>query len=196
MVYRKTLKWNKIDLNKKISKVQTKDRESLKIDLFDTLKIENRKVVSAPEVGLPFDAIAFCESILHEKDNLVCLFNPKFSFSDEQEDFSQTCHTLPGFRASIKRYSKVFIDSESSEGVKKIQLNGKTAAEFQKSIDFIYGKNLLSKVSNLKRKMYLDKFKKKIIKESKLGRDKERESKIKSLKKRKINRIKRKAKKK
>ena len=44
--------------------------------------------------------------------------------------------------------------------------------------------------------MYLNKFKKKLLKENKLGRDKDRESEIKSLRKRKINRVKRKAKKK
>ena len=194
MVYRKTLKWNKLDLSKKIIEVQEQDKNSLQTDLFDTLKIENRKLVSAPEVGLPYNAIAFCSSLLGEKDNFVCLFNLDCSFSKGQEEFFQTCNTIPGLKASIKRYSKVCI--KSSNGERKLEITGNLAAEFQKSIDFLHGKNLLTHLSPLKRKMYLNKFKKRLLKENKKGRDREREIELKSLKKRKINKAKRKAKKK
>jgi len=198
MVYRKTLKWNNPKLNEEVLDVFFKDRKTLQGDLFDTLKIENRKIVSAPEVGLPKKAIAIDASLVISKEKYVCLFNPKVLFIDQPQEFFQSCLTLPHFSAVVYRYPIIEISSDTSDGVKIFKLFDADAAEFQKALDFIGGKTLLSRVSNLKKKMYLNKISKQALrkKKLKLEKSKSKDNKIKILKKRNTNRMKRKAKKK
>ncbi len=196
MVYRKTLKWNSPKLKENVTDVLFKDKKDLQIDLFDTLKVENRKIVSAPEVGLPKKAIAIDGTLLKSTEKYVCLFNPSVEFVDQPKEFFQTCLSLPGFSAFVKRFPSIKVSSESSDGYKVFKLYDDDAAEFQKSIDFIEGKSLLSKVSSLKKKMYLNKISKQALKKKKLEISKEKVSEKKSLKKRKANRMKRKARKK
>ena len=196
MVYRKTLKWNNPKLKEEVSDVFFKDRKTLQGDLFDTLKIENRKIVSAPEVGLPKKAIAIDASLANSKEKYVCLFNPKVLFIDQPQEFFQSCLTLPHFSATVYRYPVIEISSDTSDGVKIFKLFDDDAAEFQKALDFMDGKTLLSRVSNLKKKMYLNKISKQALRKKKLEKSKSKDNRIKILKKRKINRTKRKAKKK
>ena len=196
MVYRKTLKWNNPKLKEKVSDVFFKDRKTLQGDLFDTLKIENRKIVSAPEVGLPKKAIAIDASLANSKEKYVCLFNPKVLLIDQPQEFFQSCLTLPHFSATVYRYPVIEISSDTSDGVKIFKLFDDDAAEFQKALDFMDGKTLLSRVSNLKKKMYLNKISKQALRKKKLEKSKSKDNRIKILKKRKINRTKRKAKKK
>ena len=144
MVYRKTLKWNNPKLKEEVSDVFFKDRKTLQGDLFDTLKIENRKIVSAPEVGLPKKAIAMdAASLVISKEKYVCLFNPKVLFIDPPQEFFQSCLTLPHFYATVYRYPIVEISSDTSDGIKIFKLFDDDAAEFQKALDFMDGKTLL-----------------------------------------------------
>jgi len=157
--------WNDQRLKKEVSEVDDKDREAVELDLLDTLKVDNFDFLAAPQIGIPKKCLAINHEFLNDEriKRPICLYNPVLVTSKSQADFFQKCHSVPHFGSCIKRFCECFIKGESMLGEVELKFTGEKAAELQKAYDFFYNKSILSRVSNLKRKIYLKSISRSVI---------------------------------
>lgn len=127
----------------------------------------------APGVGLAAVQVGVCKQVIvvnttreDEDPSWEALINPEI-LSGEGEYISEDegCLSVPGFRATVKRYSKVRLKALDIEGNPiDREVDGFEAVILQHEIDHLNGTLFIDRISALKRQMYKRKVNKRLKK--------------------------------
>ena len=158
--------WNDQRLKEEVLEVRECDKKLIDVDLLDTLKVDDCDFLAAPQIGiLKRSLVINCRVLDDEKFNQpICLHNPCLSLGKNELQFFQKCDSVPNFSSYVKRFDECVIKGESAMGEVELEFLGKEAAELQKAYDFLSNKSILSRVSSLKKCMYLKRIAKNAMK--------------------------------
>lgn len=142
--------------------VQTVDDEvrALIEDMFDSMYDADGVGLAAPQVGVSRRIIVVDP---HEPDvEPFALVNPEVvSCAEEVERAEEGCLSIPGIRDVVERPASCVVDGLDREGERvRIEAGGLLARVLQHEIDHVDGILFLDRLSPLKRRMALKKWKK------------------------------------
>lgn len=138
-------------LRTKAQPVKTVDKEVEKIveDMFETM-------YEAPGIGLAATQVDIHRQIIvidisEEKDQPLCLINPKIVDSDGTETCEEGCLSVPAYYAEVERAEKVKIQALDKQGEPfELEADGLLAVCIQHEMDHLKGKLFVDYLSPLK----------------------------------------------
>ncbi len=160
-------------LRKKSSDVEKFDNElhTLLDDMYDTM-IENSGVgLAAIQVGLPLNILIIClpnEEDVQEKAELIEAINPKITFKDGVQIFTEGCLSVPGYNEDVKRAEHIVVEYFDRFGnAKTMESEGFLAVAWQHEMEHLEGHLFIENLSIIKRKKFEKEWKQKQKKEKK-----------------------------
>ncbi|MEM8843655.1 MAG: peptide deformylase [Pseudomonadota bacterium] len=133
-------------------------------DMFETM-------YDAPGIGLAATQVNIQEQIIvidvsEEKNEPLCLINPKIIETEGIEEMQEGCLSVPGYFENVTRAETIKIQSLNEEGQEiEIDADGLLAVCIQHEMDHLEGKLFVDYLSPLKRQ----RIKKKLLKLEKTG---------------------------
>ncbi len=146
-----------------VSQVDDQVRQMVK-DMFETM-------YKAPGIGLAATQVNIQQEVIvidvsENKDQPLCLINPKIIESDGTEEMQEGCLSVPGFYENVTRAEKVKIQALNEDGeLFELEANDLLAVCIQHEMDHLQGKLFVDYLSPLKRQ----RIKKKLVKLEKSG---------------------------
>jgi peptide deformylase len=127
-------------LHSKAKKVKTIDGSIQKLidDMIETMRHIGGAGLAAPQIGVPLQVVVY---ELPDDEEAAVLINPEIvKGSDETEEMTEGCLSLPGYRGEIKRLTSVTVKGRNRQG-KMIRVKGEglLAQVLQHEIDHING---------------------------------------------------------
>lgn len=125
----------------------------------------------APGIGLAATQVNIQQSIIvidvsEQKDDPVCLINPKILGCEGTGEMQEGCLSVPGFYENVTRAEYVKVQALNQEGEEfELEADGLLAVCIQHEMDHLDGKLFVDYLSPLKRQ----RIKKKLIKLEKSG---------------------------
>ena len=148
---------------KPVARVDDRVRQVVS-DMFETM-------YQAPGIGLAATQVNIQEQIIvidvsEEKNDPLCLINPKIIETSGTEEMQEGCLSVPGFYENVTRAEFVKVQALNEKGDEiKIDADGLLAVCIQHEMDHLQGKLFVDYVSPLKRQ----RIKKKLLKLEKSG---------------------------
>lgn len=138
----------------------TDDIRRLIADMFETMYAEEGVGLAAPQVGIGARVIVVDPQ--DEKTTPFALVNPEIvAFSEDVDRAEEGCLSLPGLKEVVERPVAVRVEALDRDGVPTvIEAEGFVARILQHEVDHINGILFLDRVSALKRKMLIARWKK------------------------------------
>jgi len=121
--------------------------------------------LAAPQVGdlrsfFIYD-LSHSEEVVQKEDGPVIILNPEIVEMEGSKVESEGCLSIPGYFEKVKRAYRIQVKGLDREGKElRIEREGLTARLIQHEIDHLNGVLMLSRISSLKRGMFIRKFKK------------------------------------
>lgn len=138
--------------------LEGEDISGLLQDMYDVMLAEKGIGIAANQVG-----VAKRVFILREDDHFRVYINPEIlSSSEEMIDFSgEGCLSIPGTNATTKRHKTVTLKWKDEIGrINEMEFTGIKSVAIQHEIDHLNGVLYIDQLGPLRKKMVLDKFKK------------------------------------
>lgn len=134
-------------------------------DMFETMYHADGIGLAAPQIGLSKRVIVVDLRRGEDEDDesrSVAIVNPVVAWSSQETDKqSEGCLSIPGLEEVVRRPSAVRVEGRDPEGGEiHVEADGLFARALQHEIDHVNGILFLDRVSPLKRKMLLKKWKK------------------------------------
>lgn len=132
-------------------------------DMFETMYHADGIGLAAPQIGLSRRIIVVdLRAQEDEEPRRVAVVNPVVSWqSEEVEKQTEGCLSIPGLEEVVKRPASVRVEGRDPEGKELVvEADGLFARALQHEIDHVNGILFVDRVSPLKRKMLLKKWKK------------------------------------
>jgi peptide deformylase len=149
-------------LNEVGEPVEKFDEELSKLcdDMFETMYAEDGVGLAAPQVGVA-DRIIVVDLRVEEVEPFA-LVNPVIvEQSRVTEKGEEGCLSLPGLKDIVERSTDVIVEGLSPEGAAvRIPADGLLARVLQHEVDHLDGVLFIDRVSPLKRRMLLEKWRK------------------------------------
>ena len=123
----------------------------------------------APGIGLAATQVDVHKRIVvidisEEKDQPLCLINPKITEKNGQQVHEEGCLSVPGIYAKVKRANTITVEAQDETGEKiQFQADELLAICIQHELDHLKGVVFLDHLSPLKRKMALKKLEKEAL---------------------------------
>ncbi len=139
------------------------DLRHLVRDMFATMYHAEGIGLAAPQIGISQRIIVVDLRVEeNEEPRSVALVNPKVVWaSDEEDKESEGCLSIPGLEEVVKRPVSVRVEGQDPDGKDVVvEADGLFARALQHEIDHVDGILFIDRVSPLKRKMLLKKWKK------------------------------------
>jgi peptide deformylase len=138
----------------------TEDIRTLIADMFETMYAEEGVGLAAPQVGIGARVIVVDPQ--DEKTTPFALINPQIvTFSDDVDRAEEGCLSIPGLKEIVERPVAVRVEALDRDGQPTvIEADGFVARILQHEVDHLDGILFFDRVSALKRKMLLSKWKK------------------------------------
>jgi peptide deformylase len=141
------------------------DLRSLVRDMFETMYHADGIGLAAPQIGLPVRVLVIDlrrRDDEEEEEHRVALVNPTIAWaSDESEKQAEGCLSIPGLEEVVRRPVAVRVEGRDPDGEEVIiDADDLYARALQHEIDHLDGVLFLDRVSPLKRRMLLKKWKK------------------------------------
>ena len=138
---------------------------SLVRDMFETMYHADGIGLAAPQIGVSLRVLVVDlrrREEEEEEEHRVALVNPTVTWSsDETEKESEGCLSIPGLEEVVRRPMAVRVEGRDPNGEEVIiEAEDLYARALQHEIDHLDGVLFLDRVSALKRKMLLKKWKK------------------------------------
>jgi peptide deformylase len=136
--------------------------EALKLFVSDMLET----MYEAPGIGLAATQVDMHQQIVvidisEEKDQPLCLINPKILDRQGKQIHEEGCLSVPGIYAKVKRAESVEVEAYNEHGeVFNLKADELLAVCIQHELDHLQGIVFLDHLSPLKRKMALKKLEK------------------------------------
>lgn len=144
------------------AEVDTIDEEIRRLarDMFDTMYEADGVGLAAPQVGITKRLI-----VVDPREEGVtprALVNPRvLETSDETDRAEEGCLSIPGLKEVVERKAEVVVEAEDLDGeTQRIEADGLLARVLLHEIDHLNGILFVDRVSPLKRKMLMKKWKK------------------------------------
>ncbi len=124
---------------------------------------------AAPGIGLASIQVNEPRSIVvidvsEEKDQPLCLINPKITASSGEEEYEEGCLSVPGIFEAVTRAEEVTVEALDREGTPfELQAEGLLAICIQHELEHLEGKLFVDKLTKLKQ----NRIKKKLEKQAK-----------------------------
>ncbi|MDX1648135.1 MAG: peptide deformylase [Longimicrobiales bacterium] len=132
-------------------------------DMFETMYDAEGIGLAAPQIGLSQRIIVVDLRVQEgEEPRSVAVVNPVVAWESEEEDKqTEGCLSIPGLEEVVKRPMSVRVEGQDPEGTDiVVEADGLFARALQHEIDHVNGILFLDRVSPLKRKMLLKKWRK------------------------------------
>ena len=135
---------------------------SLVRDMYETMYHEEGIGLAAPQIGVPERVIVVDLRREGHDDRPMALVNPSVSWqSPEKVKLTEGCLSIPGLEEIVERPAKVRVEARDPAGeVVVLEADDLLARALQHEIDHLDGVLFLDRVSALKRRMLLKKWKK------------------------------------
>lgn len=118
-------------------------------DMFETM-------YAAPGIGLASIQVNEPRSIVvidvsEEKDQPLCLINPKITAKEGEEEYEEGCLSVPGIFESVQRAESVTVEALDREGTPyELKAEGLLAICIQHELEHLEGKLFVDQLSKLK----------------------------------------------
>ena len=146
-----------------VTRVDDQVRQIVK-DMFETMYQAPGIGLAATQVNIQLEVIVI--DVSEDKDQPLCLINPKIIDSDGTEEMQEGCLSVPGFYESVTRAEKVKIQALNENGESfELEADDLLAVCIQHEMDHLQGKLFVDYLSPLKRQ----RIKKKLLKLEKSG---------------------------
>lgn len=135
---------------------------SLVRDMFETMYHEEGIGLAAPQIGVSSRVIVIDLRREDHEDEPMALVNPRITWtSSETAKQTEGCLSIPGLEEIVERPAKIRVEAHDPAG-ERIELHADDllARALQHEIDHLDGILFLDRVSALKRRMLLKKWKK------------------------------------
>ena len=147
------------------------------VDIFDAglIKLKDdmlETMYEAPGIGLAATQVDVHKQIVvidisEEKNNPLCLINPKIIEKSGLQTHEEGCLSVPYIYAKVKRASSILVEAQNEKGEKiTLEADELLAVCIQHELDHLKGIVFLDHLSPLKRRMALKKLEKDKIKEN------------------------------
>jgi peptide deformylase len=138
------------------------DLRSLVRDMFETMYHEEGIGLAAPQIGVPRRVIVLDLRREDHDDEPIALVNPRLTWkSTETAKQTEGCLSIPGLEEIVERAAKVRIEARDPEGEPiEMEAVDLLARALQHEVDHLDGILFIDRVSALKRRMLLKKWKK------------------------------------
>jgi peptide deformylase len=135
---------------------------SLVRDMFETMYAEEGIGLAAPQIGVSSRVIVLDLRREDHDDEPMALVNPRLTWtSPETAKQTEGCLSIPGLEEVVERPAKVRVEARDPEGEPIVlEADDLLARALQHEIDHLDGVLFLDRVSALKRRMLLKKWKK------------------------------------
>ena len=152
-----------------VLRVEAKDVEAyddglraLVRDMFETMYHEEGIGLAAPQVGISKRVIVLDLRREERDDEPMALVNPRLTWkSTETAKQTEGCLSIPGLEEIVERPAKVRVEARDPEGEPiELEADELLARALQHEIDHLDGILFFDRVSALKRRMLLKKWKK------------------------------------
>ena len=129
-------------------------------DMFDTMYAANGQGLAAPQVGVSRRIIVL--DVPQSDAPAYALINPRVvEQSNETARAEEGCLSIPGVSDMVERPAKVVVEALNAEGAPvRIEADGELARCLQHEIDHLDGILYIDRLSPLKRKMLLARYRK------------------------------------
>ena len=146
-----------------VTQVDDQVRQMVK-DMLETMYQAPGIGLAATQVNIQLEVIVI--DVSENKDQPLCLINPKIIESDGTEEMQEGCLSVPGFYENVTRAEKVKIQALNEDGDSfELEADDLLAVCIQHEMDHLQGKLFVDYLSPLKRQ----RIKKKLIKLEKSG---------------------------
>jgi len=138
------------------------DLRALVRDMFETMYHEEGIGLAAPQIGIGRRVIVIDLRREDHDDEPMALVNPRLTWtSSETAKQTEGCLSIPGLEEVVERPAKVRVEAHDPEGVRiDLLAEDLLARALQHEIDHLDGVLFFDRVSALKRRMLLKKWKK------------------------------------
>lgn len=134
---------------KPVAQVDDQVRQMVK-DMFETMYDAPGIGLAATQVNIQLEVIVI--DVSENKDEPVCLINPKIIAEDGKEEMQEGCLSVPGFYENVTRAESVKIQSLNQDGdTFELEADGLLAVCIQHEMDHLQGKLFVDYLSPLKR---------------------------------------------
>ena len=146
-----------------VARVDDQVRQAVR-DMFETM-------YQAPGIGLAATQVNIQKQIIvidvsEQKDQPLCLINPKIITEDGTEETQEGCLSVPGFYENVTRAERVKAQALNEQGEEiELEADGLLAICIQHEMDHLQGKLFVDYLSPLKRQ----RIKRKLLKMEKSG---------------------------
>jgi peptide deformylase len=127
-------------LHRKAKKVRKIDGSIQKLidDMIDTMHDIEGVGLAAPQVGVPLQVVVIQ---MPEEEDVITLINPEIvKTSEESEEMTEGCLSLPGYKGDVKRFTSITVKARDREGkLIRIKGEGLMAQALQHEVDHING---------------------------------------------------------
>ena len=128
-------------------------------DMAETMYAAPGVGLAAPQVGVLQRLIVLDCSPKDAENDLIIAVNPEVISGSGDSLEEEGCLSVPGYYASVKRYSEVTIRYQDTDGnVHERQADGLLAIGIQHEIDHLEGILFVDRLSPLKRSMFKKKY--------------------------------------
>jgi peptide deformylase len=127
-------------LHRKAKKVRKIDGSIQKLidDMIDTMHDIEGVGLAAPQVGVPLQVVVIQ---MPDEEDVITLINPEIvKTSEESEEMTEGCLSLPGYKGDVKRFTSITVKARDREGkLIRIKGEGLMAQALQHEVDHING---------------------------------------------------------
>lgn len=133
--------------------------KTLVADMFETM-------VSADGIGLAATQVDFHQQIVvidisKERNQPLCLINPKIIKESGHRDYEEGCLSVPEYKAMITRAAKITVEALDENGKKfELEADELLATCIQHELDHLKGKLFVDYLSKLKQQRLKKRFEK------------------------------------
>jgi peptide deformylase len=146
-----------------VTQVDDQVRQMVK-DMLETMYQAPGIGLAATQVNVQLEIIVI--DVSEDKDQPLCLINPKIIEADGTEEMQEGCLSVPGFYENVTRAERVKIQALNENGEPfELEADDLLAVCIQHEIDHLQGKLFVDYLSPLKRQ----RIKKKLVKLEKSG---------------------------
>lgn len=137
-----------------VTEIDDKLRE-LAANMAETMYEEQGIGLAAPQVACLIRMITIDISGPEERLELMTLINPELTLLGEEIDSEEGCLSVPDYRNTLKRSSRVRCQATDLDGNKlDFEADGTLAICLQHEVDHLDGTVFLDRLSRLKRSLY------------------------------------------
>ena len=139
-----------------------RDLRSVVRDLYESMYHAEGVGLAAPQIGVSKRVIVIDLRKDDEPDARLALINPRVVWhSDERDKSAEGCLSIPGLEEVVERASDVHVEGVDQDGRSvRVEAQDLFARALQHEIDHLDGILFVDRVSGLKRRMLMKKWKK------------------------------------